>query len=233
LVLPRTQSYIGILIDDLVTKGVDEPYRMFTSRSETRLLLRYDNADTRLTETGYRLGLIASERYNAFLAKQRRLDQLKHFFVHEKLSLKTPGVDLFSDQTHIKLTEPIQIAKLIRRPEVLCQHIIQFIPANLRGELASEDLSVAVNDLKYEGYANVQQQFAKKLDKADSQPIPHSFDYHSIPGLSREMIEKFTRILPRTLGQARRIPGVTPAAVSLLHLHIELRSRREHTRSPF
>lgn len=232
LVLSRTQSYIGILIDDLVTKGVDEPYRMFTSRAETRLLLRYDNADTRLTEIGYRLGLIPSDRYLAFLNKQKRLDQLKNFFTNHKLSPKTPGIELFCDQTSIRLTEPTQMASLIRRPGVSWQHIIQFIPPSLREELGPEDLSVVINDFKYEGYAINQQQLALKIDKADSQPIPRTLNYQSIPGLSREMIEKFTRILPRTIGQARRIPGVTPAAISLLYLHIQLRYRRDHTKAP-
>ncbi|MCS6804258.1 MAG: tRNA uridine-5-carboxymethylaminomethyl(34) synthesis enzyme MnmG [Acidobacteriota bacterium] len=232
LILPRTQSYIGILIDDLVTKGVDEPYRMFTSRAETRLLLRYDNADARLTEIGYRLGLISSDRYFSFLSKQKRISQLKSFFINQKISPQSPGAELFYHQTAIKLTEPTQIANLIRRPEVSWQHLIQFIPPALREDLSPEELSVVVNDFKYEGYAINQQQLARKIDKADSQPIPPTLDYQSIPGLSREMVEKFTRVLPRTIGQARRIPGVTPAAISLLYLHIQLRSKRDQTKAP-
>lgn len=226
LVLTRHQGYIGILIDDLVTKGVDEPYRMFTSRAEVRLLLRYDNADERLTEIGRKIGLVDDERYSAYAKKQGRLSQLKKFFFETKLSPRTPGIEQFCGQTKVRVLEPTPIAKLLRRPEVQAAHILPFLPSHLVTDLGSEDLQVVINDLKYEGYAATQQQLARKLEKVEAQPIPQHFDYGDIPGLSREMVEKFTRVRPRTLGQARRIPGVTPAAVSLLHLHIELRARR-------
>jgi tRNA uridine 5-carboxymethylaminomethyl modification enzyme len=226
LVLTRNQGYIGILIDDLVTKGVDEPYRMFTSRAEVRLLLRYDNADERLTEIGRKTGLVDDERYCAYAKKQKRLAQLKKLFFETKLSPRTPGIERFCEQTTVSLIEPIPIAKLLRRPEVQAAHILPFLPSQLVSDLGAEDLQVVVNDLKYEGYAATQQQLARKLEKVEAQSIPQHFDYRDIPGLSREMVEKFTRVRPRTLGQARRIPGVTPAAVSLLHLYIELRSRR-------
>jgi len=226
LVLTRNQGYIGILIDDLVTKGVDEPYRMFTSRAEVRLLLRYDNADTRLTEIGHTIGLVDDERYHSFVKKQQRLGQLKKFFFEMKLSARTPGIEQFCGQTQVNLLEPTPIAKLLRRPEVQAAHILPFLPSHLVRDLSAEDLQVVVNDLKYEGYVATQQQLAQKMEKVGAQAIPVYFDYRNIPGLSREMVEKFTRIRPRTLGQARRIPGVTPAAVSLLHLYIELRSHR-------
>lgn len=233
LVLKRTQGYIGILIDDLVTKGVDEPYRMFTSRAELRLLLRYDNADARLTEIGRAIGLVDDERYQAFVKKQERLAQLKKFFAETKLSLRTPGIERFCAETKITVLEPTPIDKLLRRPEVQSDHVLPFLPSEMVNNIGPEELQVVVNDLKYEGYAATQQQWARKLEKVEAQPIPSYFDYKAIPGLSREMVEKFTRIRPRTLGQARRIPGVTPAAVSLLHLYIELQSRRGQARSPF
>jgi tRNA uridine 5-carboxymethylaminomethyl modification enzyme len=233
LVLARNQSYIGILVDDLVTKGVDEPYRMFTSRAEVRLLLRYDNADMRLTKVGRAIGLVDDERYRTFVRKQERLAELKKFFFETKLSRRTPDIERFCDQTQINLLEPTPMAKLLRRPEVGPHHIIPFIPNHLMRDLRMEDLQVVINDLKYEGYVVTQQQLAQKLEKVEAQSIPNHFDYNDIPGLSREMVEKFTRIRPRTLGQARRIPGVTPAAVSLLHLYIELRSRRGQAEPQF
>lgn len=227
LVLGRSQAYIGILIDDLVTKGVDEPYRMFTSRAELRLLLRHDNADMRLTEIGYRLGLISPERYRLFVAKRQKLERLKHLFSSIRLGPTTPGYDRFSSLTGICLNEPVSLAQLIRRPEVQSWHILPLLPDSLRMELRDGELDVAVNDLKYEGYIESQRLLAEKLERLEARRIPEDLNFAEIPGLSREMREKLTRVRPCTLGQAQRIPGVTPAAIAILNLHLDLRSRRE------
>lgn len=227
LVLGRSQAYIGILIDDLVTKGVDEPYRMFTSRAELRLLLRHDNADMRLTEIGYRLGLISQERYRLFLAKRQKLERLKDFFYSVRLGPTTPGYEWLSSQTGICLSEPVSLAQLVRRPEVQSRHVLPLLPEPLRRELRDGELDVAVNDLKYEGYIESQRLLAEKLERLEARRIPEDLNFAEIPGLSREMREKLTRVRPCTLGQAQRIPGVTPAAIAILNLYLDLRSRRE------
>ena len=227
LVLSRSQAYIGILIDDLVTKGVDEPYRMFTSRAELRLLLRHDNADMRLTEIGHRLGLISSERYRHFLVKRQRLERLKHLFQSIRLGPTTPGYEGLSSLTGICLSQAVSLAQVIRRPEIESQHILPLLPESLRMELRDGELDVAVNDLKYEGYIESQRLLAEKLERLEARRIPEDLNFGEIPGLSREMREKFTRVRPRTLGQAQRIPGVTPAAIAILNLYLDLRSRRE------
>jgi tRNA uridine 5-carboxymethylaminomethyl modification enzyme len=228
LVLSRSQGYIGILIDDLVSKGVDEPYRMFTSRAELRLLLRYDNADSRLTELGYKIGCVDGERFRAFVKKIERINQIKKLFAEVKLSPQSSMAEKLSLSSGIKLEEQTTLAKLIRRPEIQAEHITSFIPSELAETLGSEDIQVTTNDLKYEGYLTSQRQLAQRLERSEVLRIPMDFDYSNISGLSREMVEKFVRVRPRTLGQARRIPGVTPAAVSILLLHIEIKNRQQN-----
>jgi len=229
-VLPRSSSYIAILIDDLVTSGVDEPYRMFTSRAELRLMLRIDNADRRLTEIGYQLGLVDSSHYAQFQEKKKRISQLKELFTSLRVSQRTLGYEQFNRRSSVALTEPILLADIIKRPEVEAEHIEPFIPEERRLQFTIDEISSAVNNIKYQGYVDKQIVAVEQMARAESRPIPDGFDYSSISGLSREVIEKLTRIRPQTLGQARRIPGMTPAAVSLLNVFLELHSRRAQVR---
>ncbi|MCS6886310.1 MAG: tRNA uridine-5-carboxymethylaminomethyl(34) synthesis enzyme MnmG [Acidobacteriota bacterium] len=225
LVLPRVSSYIGVLIDDLVSRGVDEPYRMFTSRSEMRLLLRIDNADERLTPIGRKLGLVSDEAYSAFLAKQDRIKELKRLMQRHKAVLGHSSTDAFCEVLGIKLTESTYLSQLAKRPEVAPEHLRMLLPREVADNCDPDELSVAVNDLKYAGYVDASRVQAERVLRAQSKKIPADLDYADLPGLSREMVEKLSRIRPETLGQAARIPGVTPAAIAIINLQIELMRR--------
>ncbi|MFB3814529.1 MAG: tRNA uridine-5-carboxymethylaminomethyl(34) synthesis enzyme MnmG [Terriglobales bacterium] len=317
LTLDRTEAYTAILIDDLISKGTNEPYRMFTSRAEFRLHLRIDNADRRLTPYGRRVGLIKDDAWQDYLARQQRIEQMKHLLEKTRLTGEllervasgqlsvascqlpvdeaapeeyfTPGrvggaesASADGDNRGNGLDQPITgspdhpiacdlrgltLAQLLKRPD---SSIDQFVPV-LR-ELAPEffaarerraysvadrttavplgsvlpsftpaapqatglqlapdvrdELKSAETEIKYAGYLGQQQKAIERLKKAEQRPIPEWFDYATVSGLSREMKEKLQRVRPRTIGQASRIPGVTPAAVSLVNVYIEIQARR-------
>ena len=225
IVLDRAQAYIGILIDDLVTKGTDEPYRMFTSRAEFRLHLRIDNADLRLTPIGHRAGLIQEKHYREFQEKYERVRRLQEFLQQHRPDPATP----LGESIYRKFTQPVAerpiLAQLLKRPELkiedcepLLRELLPFAPNRT-------EMKIAETDIKYGGYLAQQQQQMERLKKAESRLIPEWFEYRGIPGLSREMVEKLIRVRPRTLGQASRIPGVTPAAISIVNVYVEMRQR--------
>ena len=219
-VMHRDESYIGVLIDDLVTKGVDEPYRMFTSRAEYRILLRQDNADQRLTPHAKRLGLISTEESERFETKQTAISDLIHFcqnhsikprFINEKLSAagSTP------------LTYGCKLSELIARPELSVHALSTMIPA-FRSYLKSipsqteEIIETAEIEIKYGGYIQRQQQEAEKMHRLENIRIRGHFNYNDIQQLSTEARQKLTRINPDTLAQASRIPGVSPSDINVL-----------------
>ncbi|MFH1574333.1 MAG: tRNA uridine-5-carboxymethylaminomethyl(34) synthesis enzyme MnmG, partial [Acidobacteriota bacterium] len=214
---PREESYIGILIDDLVTRGVDEPYRMFTSRSELRLLLRIDNADCRLAPVGRRLGLVGDEEYARFLEKQGSAERLRRFLREHRWSATDEAA------AH-GLPKGSTLEQLLRRPEV---RLARFEALLHRHDLwLDEAVREAVeSEIRYQGYIELQRRDAEKLRKLGSRRIPPGFDYSAVDGLSREMREKLTRVRPQDLGMASRIPGITPAAISVLNLYLELRKK--------
>ncbi len=231
LTLDRTEGYTAILIDDLISKGTNEPYRMFTSRAEFRLHLRIDNADRRLTPHGRRVGLISDAAWADYVAKQKRMAVLKQLLETSRVNglpaAVTEKVGNVAGATY---------ALLLKRPEVdivelapaLCELMPSFFEASdprpaalIRGELKSVE-----TEIKYAGYLEQQQRSIERLKKAEQRAIPEWFDYKNVSGLSREMQEKLQRVRPRTLGQASRIPGVTPAAVSLVNVYIEIQARR-------
>lgn len=227
LVIKRDEAYIGILIDDLVTQGVDEPYRMFTSRAEQRLKLRIDNADERLSEIGFKLGMLDEDRYESFVAKMRQKDLLREFFRKTTISAKTTGYQRFIESSGISLPEAVNLGHLAKRPEIMPDHLIHLIPEELRGAETLDHLTTVMTDFKYQGYLASQESMTARLAKAVDKAIPSSLIFSQLPGLSNEMIERLNRVRPQTIGQAMRIPGITPAALSLLTIHVELISRQQ------
>jgi tRNA uridine 5-carboxymethylaminomethyl modification enzyme len=241
LILDRTEAYTAILIDDLICKGTNEPYRMFTSRAEFRLHLRIDNADRRLTPHGRRVGLISDQAWEEFLAKQQRLKLMKRVLQESKLSSETARSipkEEHVTQGWVGLAGQT-LAQLLKRPEVSIEQLVPLLrelnstllegngstASTLSAEMRNELKSVET-EIKYEGYLAQQQRAIDRLKKAEQRSIPEWFDYRSVSGLSREMLEKLLKIRPRTLAHASRIPGVTPAAVSLVNVYIEIQARR-------
>jgi tRNA uridine 5-carboxymethylaminomethyl modification enzyme len=284
-----TEIYTAILIDDLISKGTNEPYRMFTSRAEFRLHLRIDNADRRLTPHGRQVGLISDQAWADFLAKQQRLKAMKQLLEKTKLT-SAMLVQIASAEVltpcHPERSEaqpksnPISVipsevrhqpnavegpvvslrhanhqptandisaalgqtcAQLLKRPEITIENLVPALrelnpgffereaPCQSVAALSSEvrnELKSVETEIKYEGYLLQQQRAIDRLKKAEQRPIPEWFDYHSVSGLSREVQETLLKIRPRTLAHASRIPGVTPAAVSLVHVYIEIQAKR-------
>ena len=223
--LPREESYLGILVDDLVTQGVDEPYRMFTSRAEQRLRLRIDNADERLTHLGHRLGLLSGDRYEQFIGKESRKSGLRDYFRRTTIGPRSYGYAAFNARTGIELPEALPLAQLAKRPELGAEDLLMLLPEDLRDGVSTMELSTVITDLKYEGYMAANESMANRLAKASQRQIPATIEYSSLPGLSNEMVERLTRVRPQTIGQAMRIPGITPAAITLLTVHVELQAR--------
>jgi tRNA uridine 5-carboxymethylaminomethyl modification enzyme len=281
LILDRTEAYTAILIDDLISKGTNEPYRMFTSRAEFRLHLRIDNADRRLTPYGRRVGLINDQAWAGHLAKQERMNALKQVLERTRINramldtivtlietsrrsiadrrsqaegngdeLANEKPPTTNDSRDVADLDPgsligSPLAQLLRRPEVRIDALAPVLRELLPGFFAQDDacesaeirhqhlpvqvrneLRAVETEIKYAGYLDQQQKSIERLKKSEQRTIPEWFDYKSVSGLSREMQEKLHRVRPQTLGQASRIPGVTPAAVSLVNVYIEIQARK-------
>jgi tRNA uridine 5-carboxymethylaminomethyl modification enzyme len=219
LVLQRSQAYIGVLIDDLVAKGTEEPYRMFTSRAEHRILLRQDNADLRLTELGYRLGLATRARYERMRAKQAAIKQTRRAL--EETSVKPEKINGYLEHVGTApITQPERIAKLALRPEVDLAALLD--QAGLAEALVTpapglESTARLVEiELKYAGYVERQEEMVRKMEQLETWTIPPGFDYPGLTNITMEAREKLGKIQPETLGQASRISGVSPADISVL-----------------
>jgi tRNA uridine 5-carboxymethylaminomethyl modification enzyme len=227
ILIQRDSAYIGILIDDLVTQGVDEPYRMFTSRAEQRLKLRIDNADERLGEIGFDIGMLSKDLYDEFAGKQNRKNELREYFRRAIVSARADGYSQFVEASGVSLSEAVSLSQLAKRPEVSAEHLAHLLPQDFMERCELEEITTVVTDFKYEGYLIAQENMANRLAKAGGKTIPSDLEYSRIPGLSHEMVERLNRVRPQTLGQAMRIPGLTPAALSLLTIHVELMSRQQ------
>lgn len=218
VVVGRTQGYTGILIDDLISKGADEPYRMFTSRAEFRLHLRIDNADERLTPLGRRVGLVTDERWAVYEKKQAQKSRLLRLLETRRLepsfASNAPGVE-----------ERPQISVWLRRPEASLGMIREWVLSQLGEQPVEGVLATVETELKYSGYIAQQSRQIERLKSAEGRVIPSGFEYGAIPGLSTEVRQKLERVRPATLGQAGRIPGVTPAAISVLDVYLSLGAR--------
>lgn len=217
--LSRAESYIGILIDDLVTRGVDEPYRMFTSRAEYRLLLRIDNADQRLMPHGFRLGLISESTYRSFQKKWERIELSCKLLKTNYLNKKAPSLCALRERRGIKLGTPLE--QILKRPEVAIGDLGDFLSEEGM-VLSAEEGRVIETQIKYEGYILQQQRDAERLQLLENRRIPPEFNYETVQGLSREVVERLVQVRPDSLGQASRIPGITPAAVSALNVFLGL-----------
>lgn len=220
--LQREESYIGVLIDDLIKQGVDEPYRIFTSRAEYRLALRYDNADARLAPYGRELNLVGDSDWERFNHRQDRLARLRAALDGTRLKRSDAAYNSLCRMLSMDLGDSITLSQLAQRPNVSPELIHKLLPYGLRDTNLSELESVLADSL-YSGYIAGQQSTFNRLHHHDGLRVPHNIDFREIGSLSHEMIERLERARPQTFGQARRIPGLTPAALSTLLVHLNLR----------
>jgi len=219
LEMQRSEAYLGVLVDDLITRGTNEPYRMFTSRAEYRLMLREDNADLRLTERGRELGLVEDDRWRAFEAYREQLARLDQCLQDQWVRPDTEAALKLQHKLQNPLTREFRFAEILKRPELDIEDLMPFIdstaiyPANVRAQ--------AEVKVKYAGYLDRQQQEIDKASRHEQTRLPETLDYDEVRGLSNEACQKLAQHRPSTIGQASRISGITPAAISLLLVHLK------------
>lgn len=219
VILNRSDAYIGVLIDDLVTKGTNEPYRLLTSRAEYRLLLRHDNADLRLTEIGHEIGLIPEERHERFTAKKEKIEKEKERLANIIIKPRPEVQELIRKAGGSELKDGIRASDLLRRPEMTYEHIHLLAPSEI--EVSDEVAEQVEIQLKYEGYIEKSLQQVDRMKRMESKKIPVDIDYDAISGIASEARQKLKDVRPLSMGQASRISGVNPADISILLVYIE------------
>jgi len=222
-ILDRSEAYIGVLIDDLVTKGTMEPYRLLTSRAEYRLLLRHDNADLRLTEKGHEIGLISEERYQRFLEKKRLIEGELDRLTTTKVKPDERTLQFLQELGSAEIDNAIELAALLRRPEIKYKDIIRLSPPEKA--LPAEVEEQVEIQIKYEGYIRKQLQDVARMKKMEKKKIPPYIDFNEIQGIAKEARENLSKIHPLNIGQAARIPGVTPSDISVLLVYLEHKNK--------
>ena len=210
-ILGRDEAYIGVLIDDLVTRGVEEPYRLFTSRAEYRLMLRIDNADERLMKYGYKFGLIDEDTYEEFLRKIEKCKKIITFLGEKKIKTEN--------------NEIVSLKKLLKKPKISLENVIEYLRHEGMNNLSDEEKRYIEAEVKYEGYIRKQKREILKMKREERRKIPSDLDFKKIPGLSREIIEKLEKYRPKTLGEAKKISGITPAAITNISIYLRILER--------
>jgi tRNA uridine 5-carboxymethylaminomethyl modification enzyme len=218
--LHRKEAYTGVLIQDLITQGVDEPYRIFTSRAEYRLALRHDNADERLEKYGRDLGLVGDSDWDRFNARQDRLAELRQALENTRFRRSEPKYAALQAQVQTDLGDVISLAQLAKRPGVTPDFVRKLLPVSVQASLRASDLETALADNLYEGYLRSQDTTIERLYQHDALRIPNQLGFRALSGLSNEIVERLERVRPSTFGEARRIPGMTPGSLSTLLVHL-------------
>ena len=223
LILTRYEAYIGVLIDDLITKGVDEPYRMFTSRAEHRILLRQDNADARLTEMSYKMGLAKEERYHKYQQKRQKVEEIKAY-LNEIYAHPDEINGLLEQKGTSRIEQKVKLSYLLLRPQLNLRMMIEILPSLTQFKtddiFMKECLEQAEIQIKYDSYIQKENELSDKLRRLEDVKLPQNMDYHCLQSLSYESREKLNKYQPETLGQASRISGISPADINVLAIFL-------------
>jgi tRNA uridine 5-carboxymethylaminomethyl modification enzyme len=223
-VLKRNEAYIGVLVDDLIRHGVDEPYRLFTSRAEARLTLRHDNADERLTPHGKEIGLLADEDWSRFNQKRDRIAHLRNVLDHTRFKRSSVEYSSLSQILEADLGDSITLAQVAMRPGISNEVVLSLLPGQLPNEARLTDLETALADSLYKGYIEKQDLATERVNHHDNLRVPEDFQFSDLSGLSNEMVERLERARPNNFAQVRRVSGLTPAAISTVLVHLTARN---------
>jgi tRNA uridine 5-carboxymethylaminomethyl modification enzyme len=226
IIFPREESYIGTMVDDLITKGVDEPYRIFTSRSEFRLLLRIDNADRRLKPVGYKIGLVSKTDYDKFLEKYNEVEKLRSFLQQKRWNTRSAYCPSLAEKVNVESIKGLTLEEILRRPGICLRDFEPLLQFHNTMPSSAEISWITEIEVRYQGYIKQQVKDADRVRRTGKRRIPPDFDYSTVDGLNRETKEKLSRIRPMDLAMAARIPGITPAAVSIINIQLEIQQAK-------